>query len=214
MLHRRILIATAIGLFYGISGYLRRVTYTGYNQIGDFYWAVYTAQSLLKGQDPYNFVPDAEGYLVPYPLPVGLVGLPFVWMSWPIASAIFVALSTGLLAFVSTQGNRLWRLWLFASLPMYVAAMYAQWSPLMLIGWYVPTVAPSLALIKPHIALPIALQRLSWRGILIATGIFLISLLVYPLWPLSWLSMLQKYQQFVPLLALPFGPLLLAALLH
>ena len=210
MVLRRLLIAACIGLFYGAIGYLRRSAYTGYNRIGDLYFALYTAQSLLQGRDPYNFTPN--GYFIPYPLPVGLVGLPLIWLPWPLASAIFVALSIGVLAFVCTHRGPWWRLWIFASLPMYVAAMYAQWSPLLLAGWYIPTIAPTLILIKPHIALPIALQRLSRHGSAVAMAVFVVSLLVYPTWPIRWLGMLQAYQRMVPLLTLPFGPLLLGAL--
>jgi hypothetical protein len=213
MLRRRILIAIAIGLFYGVAGYMYRSSQTGYNNIGDVYWALYTIQELLQGRDPYGFTADQAGYFVPYPLPVALVGLPLFWMPGDIASAIFVTLSFGALAFLVTAEGKWWRLLIFASLPMYVSSMYAQWSALMLCAWFVPAAAPTLALFKPHIALPLVLQRLTWRGIIIAGVIGLISIAIYPSWPFRWLGMLGNFQQFIPLITLPFGPLLILAAL-
>lgn len=150
---------------------------------------------------------------MPYPLPAGLVGLPLVGLPWPIASTLFIIISFSVLAFLITAEGQWWRLLMFATLPMYVTAMYAQWSALILCAWFVPLIAPTLAMIKPHIALPLVLQRLTWRGIALAGAIGLLSLAIYPTWPLRWLGMLGNFQQLIPITTLPFGPLLIATLL-
>lgn len=213
MPYLRIVIAIGIGLLYGTLGHTYRASRTGYSQIGDFYWALYTAQELLQGRDPYDFISDAAGYFIPYPLPVGLIGLPFLWLAWPLASTLFSTLSISLLAYLMTQDGKWWRLLLFASLPMYVSAMYSQWSALILCAWFVPLLAPSLLLIKPHIALPLALQRLTWKGLMLAGAIAIASLLIYPQWPIRFLSKLDNFQQIIALFTLPFGPLLVLSLL-
>lgn len=213
MPYSRVIIALSIGLFYGVIGHLQRAARSGYNQIGDFYWALYTAQELLQGRDPYNFASDALGYLIPYPLPVAFIGFPFLWMDWPLASSLFITLSVSLLAFSVTQDGKWWRLLIFASLPIYVSAMYAQWSALILCAWFIPLLAPTLLLIKPHIALPMVLQRLTWKGMIIAGVVGLISLVIYPLWPVRFLSKLGNFQQIIALFTLPFGPLLALSLL-
>lgn len=213
MPYLRVVIAISIGFFYGILGHIQRSSRTGQNEVGDFYWALYTAQELLEGRDPYNLVSDALGYVIPYPIPVAFIGFPVLWMDWPIASTLFIIVSTSLLAFVATQDGKWWRLLLFASLPMYVSAMYAQWSALIMCAWFIPLLAPSLVLIKPHIALPLAIQRLTWKGILLAVIVGLASLLIYPLWPLRFLSKIGNFQQIIALFTLPFGPLLLLSVL-
>jgi len=91
--------------------------------------------------------------------------------------------------------------------------MFAQWSPLITAAWYFPLLAPLLVLVKPQTALPIALNRLTWRGILLALAVLAISLAVYPEWPLRWVQMIGEYQQVIPAMMLPLGPFLLLAVL-
>lgn len=67
MLKKRILIAVVIGLAYGIAGHLYRSNYTGYNQIGDVYWALYTAQELPQAATHTPSRPIKLAILCPTP---------------------------------------------------------------------------------------------------------------------------------------------------
>lgn len=184
-------------------------THTG--NVGDFVVALDTAQALVEGRDPYAFV--ASAVYIPYPLPIALFGLPLFWLPWPVASIIFAGVSSTLLAWGILRSGESWRLWLFASFPFVTAIYFRQWAPLITATWFVPSLAPLLVLIKPQIALPVALQRLTWRGLALATIVVLGSLLLDPGWPVRWLSMLGPYSRVIPVLELPFGPLLLLAAL-
>ena len=69
--------------------------------------------------------------------------------------------------------------------------------------------------IKPQLALPFALTQKPNRIGLILTGCLLvISLVLYPLWPLDWLKTLHNFIGYPPLFVLPFGPLLLLSLIR
>ena len=92
--------------------------------------------------------------------------------------------------------------------------MYVQWSPIVAASWWLPVLAPLLLIIKPHTAAPIALQRLSWRGIALAGAVLLASLAVYPSWPFRWLTMIGSFQRIIPAAVLPLGPLFLLAALR
>ena len=92
--------------------------------------------------------------------------------------------------------------------------MFARWSPLIAASWFFPALAPLLVLVKPNIALPVALNRLTRRDVAFAGGVLLVSLLIYPSWPWRWLEMTGEYARIVPLLTLPFGPMLAFALVR
>jgi hypothetical protein len=179
---------------------------------GDFNWALDTATALLHGRDPYDFEPSS--LKVPYPLPVALFGLPFVALPKPLAAALFFGGSSALLAYGILRAEEPWRLSVFASFPYIYALMFAQRSPLIAAAWFFPMLAPLLVLIKPNIALPVAMNRITWGGIALAGSVLIVSLLIDPSWTLRWLGMTQEYQHMIPLLTLPFGPLLALALLR
>jgi len=176
---------------------------------GDFNWALITARDLLSGRDPYNFT--ATAFSVPYPLPVALFGLPLVWLSDAFAAAVFFGITSALLAYGILRFDTPWRLLCFVSFPFVYALMFAQWSPFITASWFFPAMAPLLTLVKPQLALPIALTKYSRVGILFAAGVLIFSLMVYPTWPIKWLSMTTHYAYVIPVMTLPFGPLLLLA---
>ncbi|PMP78672.1 MAG: hypothetical protein C0183_15515 [Roseiflexus castenholzii] len=210
--YRQVLLAIMIGSAAAVLCYRFRTLPMYYPGPGDFNWALDTATALLQGRDPYDF--EASSLKVPYPLPVALFGLPFVALPKPLAAALFFGGSSGLLAYGILRADEPWRLSIFASFPYIYALMFAQWSPLIAAAWFFPALAPLLALVKPNIALPVALNRLTWTGVTLAGGTLLVSLLIYPSWPLRWLGMTREYQNITPLLTLPFGPFLALALLR
>jgi hypothetical protein len=177
----------------------------------DFVWAPKVARDILSGRDPYAFEVTARN--VPYPLPVALFGFPFLWTSDNVACAVFFGISSGLLAYgLSREGA--WRLLTFSSYAYYVALRWKQWSPLITAIIFFPSLL-FLVLIKPQNALPIVLSRRPTRsGIIIAIVILSLSLFIMPTWPLKWIRMLGPYENIIPIVTLPFGPLLFLALLR
>lgn len=173
-------------------------------------WAMQAARDLTDGHDPYSYPPHA--HFIPYPLPAALAGLPFSFFTPAVGAALFYGISTGLLAFALFTRSK-HRLWVFLAMPFWFAMVWAQWTPLIMAAAFFPMLLP-VVLIKPQIALPIGLTHLTMIGIYSCIGVGLISVIVYPSWPIVWLSQIKDYQRFFPFLSLPFGPLLLLALLR
>lgn len=206
-MRQRLLIAAAIGM---VSATLCWLVLTNFQRDGgDFTWAVRAARDLLAGRDPYNH-PFHE-YAIPYPLPAAFVGLPFAGLPDELAGALFFGISSALLAFGLTK-HGYGRLLIFLAYPYWDALLCVQWSPLIMAAAFLPALLP-IVLVKPHIALPVALTHLNRRGIILSAIVAAASIAVLPNWPLHWLSQLGSYQRFFPVLLIP-GPLLLLALLR
>jgi hypothetical protein len=183
------------------------------NGAGDFNWQLRAARDLLAGSDPYRYEPGP--YNIPYPLPTAMLAVPLAWLSNFMAGGIFFGISSGILAWLILQKGEPWQLLLFLSWPFFYALLYAQWAPLVLCLYFTPAFLPML-LMKPQIALPLALtQRPSPLGIGLTLAIGIASLIIYPSWPLVWLGQISTYQGIIPpLFVLPFGPVILLALLR
>jgi hypothetical protein len=205
---KRVILAAIIG---GLSAVLSWAEQTRFfSRGGDFLWSMMAGADLLAGRDPYRYPPNS--LWIPYPLPAAFVGLPFSFFPPAIGAGLFFGLSSGLLAYVITK-DRYDRLWMFLAMPFWFALFYAQWAPLIMAAAFIPALLP-VVLIKPQIALPVGLTHLSRTGIYCCVAVLLLSVLTYPTWPLVWLSQIRQYQKFFPVLAMPFGPLLLLALLR
>lgn len=201
----RVLVSTAVGLIIGLCCFflLRKIG----SAAGDFTWAYNAANDLLNGRDPYRH--EVRRFWTPYPLPTALVAVPFTMFSPEIAGATFFGLSSALMVYGFSQKGFL-PLLVLLSYPFYANLQWAQWSPLIVASAFLPALM-FVSVIKPNIAAPVVL--LHWRVIgIITTSILLIcSLIIYPTWPIKWLSQLSHYEGYVPLLTIP-GPLLLLAL--
>lgn len=180
---------------------------------GDLFAALRMGRDLLAGSDPYRHPTGPD--LVSYPLPAGLVALPFSFLPDPLASVVFMAASSGLLAWFLLQKGETWRLGMLLSWPFIYCLFFAQWIPLVVCLWFAPS-ALFLILVKPQSALPLALTgRLSRTGIVLTLALGLLSLLLYPTWPLVWLQQVSGYKGLLPpLFALPLGPLILLAFIR
>lgn len=170
----------------------------------DFQWSIRLAQHLLSGQPAY------DSPMEQYPPPAALLGLPFVGMRGEIAGALFFGVSSGLLAFGLTRAGYT-RLLIFLAYPYWAAMVTAQWSPLIAASAFFWWLLP-LVLVKPPIALPVALTHLSRRGILACAAALALSFALTPRWFLQWPHQLREYHYFIPFLVFP-GILLLLALL-
>jgi hypothetical protein len=176
---------------------------------GDFVGPLAIARNLLQGLKPYSGI----GF-VPYPLPAGLIALPFTLAPDRLAGTLFFSVTAAILAgAVVYRTGQLWRLLLVFSVPFVVAMEWTQWSVLITAAWYIPVLAPLMLLIKPQTALPVFLNRWGNFGYAIAVIVLVISLLVSPSWPRDWLNLSLDYQYLIPLF-LPGGFLLALALLN
>jgi len=184
--------------------------YVSHKPGGDLLWAMTAGADLLFGRDPYRYVTGP--YWTPYPLPAAFVGLPFSFFPPAIGAALFFGVSSGLLAYgIARTDNK--RLLIFTSLPFWFALVWAQWSPLIMAAAFIPVLLPVI-LIKPQIALPVGLNHFTRVGFYCCVLVATLSLLLYPRWPLVWLSQIGQYQRFFPILTIPIGPVLLLALLR
>jgi hypothetical protein len=174
---------------------------------GDFKWSYLAGQDLLAGRDPYRHPPHAEW--IPYPLPAALVGLLFTPLPMSVAAAAFFGLSSGLLTFGLSRKSYL-PLLAFLAAPYWVSLTWAQWTPLIVAAAFFPVIS-AVIVIKPHIAAPVVITHLSRVAVVASAVLFLISLAIYPTWPLKWISQLAAFQRYFALLTIP-GPLLLLAL--
>lgn len=206
----RIIIALLIGL---LSGWLCTLTLISIRfAAGDFSQALRSAGDLLSGVDPYRLAPGP--YNIPYPIPAALLAIPFTRLNEYVAAGLFLGSSSAMLAWLILSKGKAWQLCIFLTAPFYYAMSFAQWAPLVLCLYFCPYFLPVI-LMKPNIALPLAMLRYPGRVELVLTAaVCLISLLIYPGWPMVWIQQLSAYQGLIPpLLNLPFGPLLLLALL-
>jgi len=176
----------------------------------DFSWPWQAARLLLEGRTPYGvqLFPSIPAWGDPffYPLPAALVALPLAGLPAPLAGAVFVGLSVGLLAYHLPR--HLWPILLSA--PVVVSVMAGQWAPLLAAGLvYAP--ASALWVCKPSLGAALFLARPSRWPILGGAALCLVGLALLPSWPVEWLAVLRRSHHPIPLLT-PAG-LVLAPLL-
>lgn len=186
---------------------------------GDFTWAWRAARLLTQGQNPYRdpgldpIFPYPFDAPLLYPLTAVVIAAPFALFPAWLAGSLFFGCSAALLAYGIARSRRWYLLPLFLSAPFYVAATVAQWSPLVVASALAPGLA-FLAVCKPSIGLPVLLthgDRRSWQQ---AALFVLLTLALFPLWPLGWLHNLRTEHGYpVPLTVFP-GVFLLLALLR
>lgn len=198
----------AIACLSGISfTLLRQYTIRAPN---DFGWAVSTAKSLVAGTNPYSgLLRDT----VPYPLPVAIFGLPFLWTDEVIATDIFIGISITILVFGILINGKPWQLLILASAPLVFATEIGQWSPLITASWFWPVLSGIFILVKPQTALPFFITKFRWKSVMISGSVLFVSLLVLPSWPFNWLKLTHGYNYYVPFLA-PLGTFSLLSILY
>ena len=178
---------------------------------GDFSFATRIAHDLWAGRDPYDYpvLPDS----VPYPLPAGLVAMPYAVFEDEVASGVFMGLSSSILAWCMLGKKKTWPLLVFLSWPFAYAVLFSQWTPIIMCIWYLPILLP-LILVKPHIAFPLVVTgKFSKGGLILAFLLGIISLVIQPDWPLAWFEKTGTYKGLPLLLSLPLGPVILLAIL-
>ncbi|MEN9935468.1 MAG: hypothetical protein RLZZ387_2047 [Chloroflexota bacterium] len=205
LLARRVAVAALIGLAAGVLCARYQLQFG--RGAGDLGWATRLFVDLVDGVDPYGYSTSLTP--MSYPLTAGLATAPLAYLPPEVAAGVFFGLSSALMALGLTRDGAWWRLLTFAALPYWAAMTTVQWAPLLLGVALIPALLP-LTLCKPHVGLPIALTRLTWRRALACAAFGLGSLLVMPDWPLRFLGHQADPGQYVPpLITLPLGPLLL-----
>jgi hypothetical protein len=206
-------ISISIGLISGFCCFLIRNNF--YLGAGDFSWALTAARDILYGNNPYGY--HYSGIGIPYPLTVAFIGIPFVWLPDELAAGIFFGLSSFFLAFGLLKTGPLWRLLIFLSPSYFYAMAFVQWSPLLVAMSFFPLFL-FLLVLKPHMAIPMALSGLvRWKrsAVVISAALVLGSLLIMPSWPFVYSNLLQLYEgQFPVLVFSAGGPLLLLSVLN
>jgi len=184
----------------------------------DFSWPWRAARALLDGENPYRVIRPTGPYPFNaaffYPLPAGIAALPFALFRPSVAGAAFVSLSSGLLAFgLARTRSGLAKLPVFASAPFCMAALLAQWSPLMMAGAVIPSLQ-FLGVAKPNVALPCFAYRPTLRGVLLGSAFVVLSLMIIPTWPFDWRDALREAPRYRAPVTYFGGPILLLAALR
>jgi hypothetical protein len=210
---RRLLVVCLIGLFSGVACYQYQIAFG--QDAGDLKWPLCGARALLAGSDPYDCrVIMSTGQPGPTnPLTAALVVMPFAWLRPPLAAGLCFGLSSALLAAGLLRKGEWWRLLVFLAMPYWAAMQVAQWAPLVFACCLFPALLP-LSLAKPHLGIAVLLPRLTWRNVLACGTFGVVSLLIDPTWPMRWLPQTSSYDGVSPLVVMPFGPLLLLALVQ
>lgn len=188
----------------------------------DFDQIYVAARTLMAHGDPYRAV-RAQGFPFPlyYPATAGVVTLPFLLLPLEWARAAFIGVGTGLCAWALSR-KHWYPLLALLSGSYFSALLIDQWSPLLIGSAFLPGWLAGMVLsAKPTVGL--ALVIAFWivpvrRMAVLASGalvLALVAVLLSPEWIRSWLEAIQYAPHIVPLVTLlPFGPLLLGALLR
>lgn len=192
----RLLMACLVGIGCGLA-YSMRAAPDG----DDFAFTVRAARALLSGADPY-----AGHDVLLYPLPAVVASLPFTAIESPrLSSAVYVALSSALLAFATTQRGW-WGLWMIVSPPFVLAVMFANWALVLACAALLPTSLGWLAAVKPNlgvVAVSYAPTKAALAGVL---AINAIAFALLPRWPADWLAAVGRQTvPHTPALLWPIG---------
>lgn len=162
------------------------------------------ARSFLHGINPYPLVGPGLTYnwdwAELYPGTAMVLAIPLSWLPEFVAAAVFVWISTALLAYgITAKGWDL--LFLFPSSAFIVAARAAQWSPLFSAAFCLPWLGFVLAA-KPNLGAAIALASDSRRLFMTAVAgsaiLLVTSLILMPGWPLDWIATVRAAHVIIP----------------
>lgn len=197
---QRILVAAAIGVAAGALTALRFVRIAWHPS--DFGMVWFGARAMLHGANPYGLVGPGLQYDFPwrvnYPATSFVIALPLSPFPEVVATFLFVAISSMLLAFAVTESG--WhRLPLFLSWPFLLAALVGQWSPILSAAVLLPSLG-WIVVAKPNLGLAVLASTSSARLLKIALvgglAITAVSLALFPGWPQAWLSVVRSQHHF------------------
>jgi hypothetical protein len=170
--------------------------------------------AVSRGLDPYAYVQSeiAAGRLQSpyyYPATAAVLAAPLSFLSLRLAAALFTALGMILLAFSLTG----WRQWILLSPPAIQAVIFGQWSP-----WLTAAIGlPWLGFVwaaKPNMGAALFGTYPSRRVALTCAATVILSLSLFPHWPVDWLEAVQGAPQYRAPVMRAGGFLLLLAFLR
>ena len=180
--------------------------------VSDFDNLHIATRGLLAGKDPYAaVVASGIGYPLFYPLPACLLVLPVAWLPLPLARVGWAALSAGVFTLAAQRYGRGLPVALLSA-PFLNAIVLGQWSPLLPAAVAFPLLGCVWAA-KPSLGAALFVSFPSRRALGSALAIVVLSLMILPGWPRSWLAALQASNHKLPILQ-PGGFLLGLALLR
>jgi len=204
----------AVGLLAGLASalYVAWVQWRVPGPGRDFDPIWVAARAVFARQDPYQAVAD-WGWRFPlyHPLPALLVAAPFAILPLTAARIAFAGVSGTLLGFAAC-GSAWWPLLYLISAPYRHAMMELQWSPVLTAVTLLPLFGGLLA-VKPSIGLALFVSRPSVSAVVGGLVLVLISLAIWPSWPMVWWHEARKLTHLAPAVR-PGGALLLLALLR
>lgn len=176
----------------------------GVGAAADFQWLYAGAQQWRVGVDPYSSLGDwlpaswaiTETPLF-YPFPAVLVALPFSLLSSVVAGVLWSALSAGLLAYGLLSTGEPWRLLALVSVPALVTFGNVQWSALLLASVYLPVIG-WVVVCKPSAGLAAFVHSPRWSAVVAGASVVVLSLVLFPRWPLGWLANLSRSEHTAP----------------
>ena len=200
----RVLVALAIGV---CSVGLLLVYRMHSARPSDFDQVWFVARAIWSGRNPYDLIgPGREfqwGWPLYYPATALVLMSPLALLPVALARCLFVGASAALLAYGVTRISWV-RLPLFGSCAFMVAAVAAQWSPLMTAALCMPALAWIVSA-KPNIGFALFAAdpslKVIYRAALGTIVLALIALLLLPSWPGNWMTITRAAPHFtVPLL--------------
>jgi hypothetical protein len=214
----RIWTAIGIGMISGLCTWLYSLRS---GSVADFYYPLTAARHFLDGLNPYLIMGTGASAIANdtalfYPFTAVMAAIPLARLPFGIASAIFLGLSTALLAFFITRDG-LWRIHVFASSPFVLAVVLAQFSPLLMVMAFVPGLG-MVAALKPNIGLALFARQPTKRAVVSVLALVGVSLVIFPTWPMHWLHVVNADITETGVHVMPVrefgGLLLLASALH
>jgi hypothetical protein len=213
----RVIVALLAGLIASIFPIGRAYVLHGHGV--DFNQIYAGARFLITGTDPYTSIGPGRAFDWPwpllYPLPALLVTTPLALLPLTAAQGIFIGVSTAALAYL-LSADGWWRLTVLLSPSFFVAAMFAQWTPLICAAVLAPWLA-WVVLVKPSVGFVPIVTTTKRRDAIVATivgaALLAISFCIQPHWFTNWSSQLNGGPQ-LSFVGTPLGWLLLLAALR
>jgi hypothetical protein len=170
----------------------------------DFGMVWYGARAVINRVDPYALIGPGREFNYPwpliYPVPALLVVAPLSPLSESVAATIFIALSSGLLAFGITRDGW-YRLPIFVTEAFAASARLGQWSIILTAALFLPFLG-AIAIAKPQAALPILAGAKSSKtvsaGIAGALVLVFVSTVLQPDWIGEWLRGITSAKHMEP----------------
>jgi hypothetical protein len=162
---------------------------------GDYLYWYEASRAILRGVSPYSKIPamDPERFVTPffYPLPTALLTIPFAWLPYAVSGGVFVALTSGLLAYGLLYRGGGWALVTLLSPAFIISVIGGTWTiPLAAAG-----LLPWLAFVfvaKPNLAVPLWFRHPAWWPILSGAALCGVSFLIQPTWLTEWLAAMRS----------------------